>query len=296
MQRSGISGTPELTLLRAPRTPLLRHGHHRTHPTGALTPRTPQPRRGRTTLTHTKSADPTLPQLLRSPSRPPPSPSPLATPISVLISAGHTPDVAPLSWCRSPNAPAQRRHRRALLRRALLRALNAQHARAWHKWTGVVVEQRRKKARSDWCRLGAALFKRTSVGRMLELVRRWKVLRRVVLRIASAKTAAGWSKWTMVMSSARTEEARRAWRAFGAQLYQKSVARASEMVRRWRLLRRTVLRALHLRHARAWRQWSTVVEEQRQHGAHVRWRALGEMVYKTTSVGRMVSWECTLGF
>ena len=233
--------------------------------------------------------DPALPQLLRSPTRPPPSPSPLATPISVLISAGHTPGVEPLSWYRSPNAPAERRRRRALLRRALLRALNAQHARAWHKWTGVVVEQRRREARSDWCRLGVALFKRTSVGRMGELVRRWRLLRRVVLRIVSAKTAAGWSKWTTVLSCARTEEARRAWRAFGAQLYQKSsVARASEMVRRWRLLRRTVLRALHLRHARAWRQWSTVVEEQRQREAVARWRRVGELVYKTTSIGRMV--------
>lgn len=29
-------------------------------------------------------------------------------------------------------------------------------------------------------------------------MRRWKLLRRVVLRIASAKTAAGWTKWVEV--------------------------------------------------------------------------------------------------
>lgn len=172
-------------------------------------------------------------------------------------------------------AEAVRRWR--LLRRILLRMANGKLASAFSTWRANLPPV---DVRPDWMRFAAGLWQRTSVGMINELLRRWRLVRKVVFRLANVRLAAGFAAW-------------REWKAWYARqrllkLAEKwwlacSVGLMREVIRRWRLIRKILLRIANLKLASAWRAWQAYLTGL----AAQRWYRLAEKWWLVCSVGLM---------
>ena len=113
--------------------------------------------------------------------------------------------------------------------------------------------------------MGDDLFKSTGLGTFKELLRRWKLLRRTLLRCVNSKLVSGWNKWSEVVLNLRWAENRQLWIKHAEFVFSKTgVGLMREMVRRWKLLRRTLLRAANSKLAAGWTTWKDDVLEARR--------------------------------
>ena len=152
-----------------------------------------------------------------------------------------------------------------LLRKVLLRAQNSKMVAGWNKWLEVYRIMRARSQRHIWVRIGDELFKRTGLGVFKEVLRRWKLLRRTLLRCANSKLASGWNKWREVVLNIGWVRNRRVWILFAEFVFKKTgVGLMREMVRRWKLLRRTLMRAANSKLAAGWTTWKNDMLEARR--------------------------------
>eukprot|EP00622_Pseudochattonella_farcimen_P002824 FR737857.1.p1 GENE.FR737857.1~~FR737857.1.p1 ORF type:complete len:276 (+),score=10.06 FR737857.1:2-829(+) len=141
--------------------------------------------------------------------------------------------------------------------RVLRRALGGKLGAGWFKWLAMDKMAQLLEDRKIWRRLGLQAYKKTGLGLFAEVLRRWKLLRRVLLRAVSGKLGVGWTKWKLVFA---LEKTRQLWRRFGMSLYKQSTyGLFSEMVRVWKLLRRTLKRAANDKLAGGWSKWREVI-------------------------------------
>ena len=92
-----------------------------------------------------------------------------------------------------------------LLRTVLLRLAAGKVAAGWTKWLEVSNMQKLTEDRVVWRRLGMCLYERTGLGLFSQLVHRWKLLRKVILRARNLRVAQGWSKWIEVSTWIRVQ-------------------------------------------------------------------------------------------
>jgi len=171
-----------------------------------------------------------------------------------------------------------------LLRKVLLRAQNSKMVAGWNKWLEVYRIMRARSQRHIWVRIGDELFKRTGLGVFKEVLRRWKLLRRTLLRCANSKLASGWNKWREVVLNIGWVRNRRVWILFAEFVFKKTgVGLMREMVRRWKLLRRTLMRAANSKLAAGWTTWKNDMLEARR----AKWIKLADKLKKTVGVDLM---------
>ena len=93
--------------------------------------------------------------------------------------------------------------------------------------------QRRAELSARWRRLSSSLFKQTTLGSFSELMRRWRLLRGVVLRTMNLKLAVGWSRWLEIDRGQQRATDRRKWKQLGKSLFLKTgLGMLVELVRR----------------------------------------------------------------
>ena len=91
---------------------------------------------------------------------------------------------------------------------------------------------------------------------MREVLRRWKLLRKTLLRAQSCKVAAGYSKWYELVMFER----RKKWVRLCTGLVKSGgVGLMMELMDRCRLLRRVLLRVLHIKTGLAFSKWKDTI-------------------------------------
>jgi len=139
-----------------------------------------------------------------------------------------------------------------------------------------------------WIKFAEGMWKTTGVGVMKEVVRRWKLLRKVLLRAQNSKMAAGWNKWLEVYRIMRARSQRHVWVRMGDELFKRTgLGVFKEVLRRWKLLRLTLLRCANSKLASGWNKWREVVWNIRWVQNRRVWIHFAEFVFKKTGVGLM---------
>mmetsp|Transcript_38394 Transcript_38394/g.88609 ORF Transcript_38394/g.88609 Transcript_38394/m.88609 type:complete len:649 (+) Transcript_38394:344-2290(+) len=170
-----------------------------------------------------------------------------------------------------------------LLRRVLLRVLAGKIAAGWSRWIEVDRFMRRANDRKKWKQLAKDLFLKTGVGMFKELVRRWKLLRKVLLRVIAGKLGSGWSKWLEVYKLQRLVEDRATWKRLGIGIYKMTgLGMFSEVLRRWKLVRRVLLRCVNSKMGAGWSKWREVYVGEKNRAV---WRRMGQDLYKKSTYG-----------